>query len=320
MELATWLTVALFVLLTGANDGGALLAMGAKLPVRGLWQNALILTLFVSVGPALLSTVVAETFVTRLVPLDQSGGARLMIIGVGAAMVVVAVLTASGLPTSLTLAVIGGLVGATAGSGDQVDVQVVILVLLAGFAAPLVGAVLGAIVVRLLARWAPRKTTVNRTVAMVHVIAFQVQCLAYALNDGQKMLAMTAVAAGLTDGRSSAWLLALPIGIGYLVGLIVGLPRLVHSLNHSVLQVRPEHAVSAEVSAGTAVLGAAAMGAPVSMTQALTGGIVGAGVGISGSSRIRWRAALRLALAWLLTLPSAVAVSALVAVMWKASI
>ena len=317
MEIATWLTVVVFVILTGANDGGALLAMGAKLP-RATWHNALILVLFVSMAPALLSTVVAQTFVSRLVPLDESGGTRMMLIGVGAAMAVVAVLTAIGLPTSLTLAVIGGLVGASAGSNRNVDLHVVMLVLAAGFAAPLVGAVLGATLVKLLGRWAPKTAAATRTVGIVHLVAFHVQCLAYALNDGQKMLAIATVAAGVTVGHTAAWQLAAPIGVGYLIGMIVGLPKLVQSLNHSVLQVRPEHAVSAEMAAGSAVLGAAALGAPVSMTQALTGGIIGAGAGASGLSRIRWRAALRIGLAWLLTLPSAVLIATLVAMLWTA--
>jgi PiT family inorganic phosphate transporter len=318
VEIAVWLTVVVFVVLTGANDGGALLAMGAKLPGRGTWQNALILVLFVSIAPALMTTVVAQTFVTRLVPLDDSGGARMMMIGVSAAMAVVAVLTASGLPTSLTLAVIGGLVGASAGSDRDVDLHVVAWVLAAGFAAPLLGAALGAALVRLLARWAPKTAAATRTVGIVHLVAFHIQCLAYALNDGQKMLAVAAVAAGVTVGHTAAWQLALPIGVGYLAGLVLGLPKLVQSLNHSVFQVRPEHAVSAEMAAGSAVLGAAALGAPVSMTQALTGGIVGAGAGINGLGRIRWRAALRLGCAWLLTLPTAALLAIVVATFWRA--
>jgi inorganic phosphate transporter, PiT family len=58
------------------------------------------------------------------------------------------------------------------------------------------------------------------------------------------------------------------------------------------------------------VLGTGAVGAPVSMTQAVAGGLVGAG-GTRGWSRVRWRAAAQLGVAWVLTLPTAFGAAAL---------
>ena len=85
------------------------------------------------------------------------------------------------------------------------------------------------------------------------------------------------------------------------------------TLATGVLIARPFHVVSAELSAGVAVLGSTALGAPVSMTQSVTGGLVGSGAS-EGLTRIRWKIALRVGVAWVVTLPAATAIA--VAVGW----
>jgi PiT family inorganic phosphate transporter len=79
--------------------------------------------------------------------------------------------------------------------------------------------------------------------------------------------------------------------------------------------LRPVDAISAQFVAAASVLASSAAGAPVSMTQALAGGVVGA-AGSEGMRRVRWDAAARIAGAWLVTLPAsgtgAFAVAALV--------
>jgi inorganic phosphate transporter, PiT family len=59
------------------------------------------------------------------------------------------------------------------------------------------------------------------------------------------------------------------------------------------------------------VLAAGSLGAPVSMTQAVAGGLIGAG-GTRGWSRVRWAAVTKLAAAWVVTLPAAFAAAAAV--------
>ena len=59
------------------------------------------------------------------------------------------------------------------------------------------------------------------------------------------------------------------------------------------------------------VLGTGALGSPVSMTQAIAGGLVGSAID-RGMGSIRWQTAAHLVAAWLVTLPSAFAAAALV--------
>ncbi|GAA3243080.1 inorganic phosphate transporter [Actinocorallia longicatena] len=283
------LTVAIvFALVTGANDGGALLTNGLKLAVPRVWVLLTTLTVCVVAVPAFLTTAVASTFTDRLVSFASPVPVA---VGVCSALAVVLVLTRAGRPTSLTLATVGGLTGAGIGAGLPVSYGWVGYVLAVGLAAPLAGGLLAAPVVRMLNLDGLRGA---------HVLGFLGQCLAYAANDGQKMLAVFLITAG-----SHLWVTPL-IGLLFAIGALYGLPRTGALLGGRLLAVRPVHAVAAEVSSAGAVLGSAALGAPVSMTQSMAGGLIGAG----GAGRVRWEAASRLVLAWMLTLPGAVALAA----------
>lgn len=310
---AVFLGVAvIFAVVTGANDGGSVLSAGLKIPGLPAFAAVGILAAFVGLAPLLLSAQVATTLTTRLVPAPDRGALPL-ILGIAASVVVVAILTTRGLPTSLTLAVIGGLTGAALGSGLPVAWDVVGIVLLVGLSAPVVGAVVAHVLYRLAQR-VPQGAAARHTISRTHRVAFGLQCLAYSLNDGQKVLAVFAIAIGLGAATTSGgppWLAAL-IGVLFAAGVLLGLPKMARSLNNGVLAARPFHAVSAQLAGTLAVLGSAAVGVPVSMTQAVAGGLIGAGAS-EGHGRIRWTAAGRMLLAWLITLPASVGVAAAVA-------
>jgi PiT family inorganic phosphate transporter len=287
------LLAGLFAMISGVNDGGALLGAGLKLrsmrPVVGL------LALMVAVAAVPLVTAqVALTFTERLTSLSGPEGRTAMGIAVLAAVTVVGVLGSRGRPTSLTLAIVGGVTGAGLGSDLPVSAGTVIFVLLVGLPAPFVGAILSTLASRLLLRLAS-----SDTLGRWHLFGFLLQCLAYAANDGQKMLAVFLVALGVSTAPVSVCAL---IGLLFGIGTLYGLPRAGRTLSREILASRPLHAVSTELASGTAVLGCAALGAPVSMTQAIAGGMIGAGVA-QGSGRVRWHAASKIVIAWILTLP-----------------
>lgn len=280
----------LFAIVTGANDGGAILTSGLKL--RALRTPVALAGLVLAVVLVPFgTTAVAHAFTTKL-----TSGAPVAI-GVLCALAVVIVLTRLGRPTSLTLATVGGLTGAGLGHGGPVSYGWVCYVLALGLAAPFVGGGLAFLLARPL-----RRVPLNAA----HRLGFGLQCVAYAANDGQKMIAVFAAA-----GLGSRWVFPLA-GALFAIGALQGLPRASRSLGGQMLAVRPVHAVSAEISAAAAVLGCAALGVPVSMTQSVAGGLIGAGV-THGPGRVRWHAATKIALAWLLTLPASVLLAALVA-------
>ena len=301
---APLVVAAAFAVVTGLNDGGTLLSAGLK--VRGLYLPVALAMLGFSlvIVPLVVGTYVASTFSDRMVsfPGSSTSGIRAAVtIAVLVALGTTSLLAARGKPTSLTLATVGALVGAGLGLGLPVSGQIVATVLLAGVAAPLAGALVGNVVVRALGR-VPATGSLQR----VHRFAFTSQCLAYAAGDGQKMFAVFALTGGAT-GSTAVHLWMIPVASAlFVIGAVGGLTRTGQTLNGTLAPVRPVHAVSAELGSAGAVSGCAALGFPVSMTQAVAGGIVGSGFG-----RVRWPAVFRLAGAWVITLPvSLIAASA----------
>lgn len=311
-----------FAVVNGANDGATLVAAGLKVPALSPLVAIAVLAAALVVAPLVLGTPVATTLADRLVSFEAEpgtiAGSTGLLIAVVTAVVVVTILTRRGLPTSLTLALVGGITGAGLGGGLPVSWVTFVVVALAGLVAPLLGTVGGFALARLSAV-VPVRTDVTRRIKRVHTAAFTLQAVAYAMNDGQKMLAVGAIAlsAGgvdtVTDGEvvlSGATLAG--IAALFCVGLVGGLRRVAGTLGGGLLRARPSDAVAAELSSATVVLASATVGAPVSMTQSVAGALVGSGMSVS-YRRVRWRAAGRLGLAWLITLPVSAALAAALA-------
>ncbi|MBB6349771.1 anion permease [Nonomuraea muscovyensis] len=309
MEAVVLVAVAgVFAIVTGMNDGGALLATGLKLPTVRPATGILTLVVMVALVP-LATHAVALTFVNRLATFQGPGARIAMTIAVLSALVVVIVLSSKGRPTSLTLAIVGGLTGAGLGWGLPVSAGSVALVLAFGLAAPFVGGLVAWGVTRLLVQ-----TTTSRGLWRWHRVGFGLQTVAYAANDGQKMLAVFMIALGFQDAPLAYTSL---VALLFAIGSLYGLPKAGRTLGQEIIASRPLHGVAAELASGTAVIACAVVGMPVSMTQAVAGGLIGAGVAQGGGGRVRWYAAVKIVVAWLLTLPASALLAGVVAFILK---
>lgn len=308
MEVTLVAVAAVFAVFTGVNDGAALVVTSFKIDaVRPLAVLAA-LTTAVVLAPALFGTQVATTLAHRLVAFQGPDAPVAVLLSTASASIVVVVLSRRGLPTSLTLALVGGIVGVGVGGGLPVSWPWVLVVLLLGIAAPLVGLVAALGITRVWRR-VPLRTPLGRQARHAHRVGLTLQAFAYGANDGQKMLGVFALAspAGLRAGRVDApgWMLLTTGGL-FLLGTLLGMRRNGTRLGLAVRTLTPVDAVTAQLSAGLVVTGSAALGAPASMTQVLTGALVGSGL----AGRVRWQHAMAIVTAWLLTLPLVVALVA----------
>lgn len=301
---------AALAVISGSNDGGVLLAFAVRYPAVPLGWFALIVCATLVAGPLLLGTRVARTLTSGLFGTSDVSAA-MFLIGTGLALIVVAVLSRLGLPTSLTLSLVGGLSGAALGCGLDVAWATIVRVLVIGAAAPLVGALAGWLLGAGLHTVTVRRRPPS-AFRVVHVAGFLLQCLAYAVNDGQKMLAVVAVAIASLPGSVAlldpghAPLLAgvlAALTVLFCVGMLSSVRRVSVRIASGLAVLRPADAVSAEFVGAAAVLGSSALGAPVSMTQTISGAVVGT-AGSKGTRRVRWDSATRIVGAWLVTLPA----------------
>lgn len=90
----------------------------------------------------------------------------------------------------------------------------------------------------------------------------------------------------------------------FALGILWGLRRSARGLRQGVLHPRPYQVASTLWSSAIAVLLGSAFAAPVSMTQSITGGLIGSSP-FQEWRRVRWEQSRRVALAWVWTLPVA---------------
>lgn len=305
--LVLWVLAALFALMNGANDGGTIVAMALRLPGLRPLSALGYLAASVLTVPLLIGTQVAQTLANRLVDFNAAGGRIAVGAAIASASLVIFVLSRYGLPTSLTLSLIGGITGAGLGAGLEVSWMVVVLVLFMAAAAPAIG-VLAALGLFRLFRLVAIGSSIVESVSRMHRVSFGFQCLAYGLNDGQKMLAVFIVAAGLGAADRPPVLLMALIAVLFVVGSLFGLRRMSSTIGSGILAPRPVETLSAEAASAITVLATGAAGAPVSMTQSVAGGLLGSGIS-THYRRVRWQAASRIGLAWVFTLPAAMLLS-----------
>ncbi len=306
-QIVGLVVVTVFAFVNGMNDGGTLLATGLRSSTRPGWVRLLVLAVMLALAPALLGSQVAITLAERLVAFGDD--TLPVLAAIVATMLVVSALTRLGMPTSLTLGLIGGIAGSGLAAGLQVDGRTIAVVFaVAAAAAPLVGLFIAVVMARLVLLLPGRlaRGTRGAMLAVGHLL----QALAYGVNDGQKMLAVAAIVGGTTAALPhvpvTIWAV---IVLAFTVGTLAGIARIGPTIDAKVLPMRPEHVAVAQVSGALAVVGSAVVASPVSLIQALTGGLIGAGVSVT-ARRVRWAVVVQILLAWVVTLPACFAVGA----------
>jgi PiT family inorganic phosphate transporter len=268
----------------------------------------LVLTAGVMVGPALLGVGVAETLSHKLVTFQTVASQNAFAIGLCASLLVVTALTTWGVPTSLSLALVGGITGAGVGLGLPVAWSGIGKVLVFAAVAPLLGGLAAAGLMGL-SRVVPMHVGTPRAVRWASLGGYLGQALAYGANGGEKVLAVFAVS-GTAGGISAGGRFGSMALIGFLfaAGAVLSVRRLAGRLGGDLLAVRPVHQISAEFASSAAVMVSMAAGMPASMSESVASALVGAGLSES-RRRVRWKAVGRLGLAWLVTLPASTIVA-----------
>ena len=152
----------------------------------------------------------------------------------------------------------------------------------------------------------------DRTLLGAQVPGAALAAFLHGAQDGQKFLGIfllgTALARG-QGGQSSPliplWLMALCAGFMAL-GTLMGGRRIIDRVGREMVSLGPREGLAADLGSIACLLGATALGLPVSTTHTRTCALLG--VGSAGGGRVDRRVAGEVALAWLLTFPGCGAV------------
>jgi PiT family inorganic phosphate transporter len=221
-----------------------------------------------------------------------------------------------GLPSSSSHALIGGIVGSTlvavgwdAILGDGIVGEVLIPAVVAPVVAFAVGAVGITLAYRLVGSLRPGP--VSRGFRLGQIISGGMLALAHGTNDAQKTMGVIALAlvanGNLAAGADPPLWVIVSAAAAIALGTYSGGWRIIRTMGTRVIKMDPAQGFAAEGAGSAVILASSHFGFPLSTTQVISGGIMGAGAG-KRVSAVRWGVAGNIVTAWILTLPAAAAI------------
>ena len=232
--------------------------------------------------------------------------------GVIGAILMSAIATHSGMPISISHAIIGGYAGAgvaKAGFAGIVSASFGKIVLFM-FVAPILGLII-ALIFSIVTTWIVKNkkpSKVDKYFRMLQLVSSALFGLSHGSNDAQKTIGIITVVL-FTNGLlgESFYVPNWAIFTSYTVialGTLLGGWKVISTLGMRVTKLTPFGGFSAETSAGLTITFASLLGIPVSTTHTITGSIIGVGT-MKGFSAVRWGVARNILWAWVLTIPIA---------------
>jgi inorganic phosphate transporter, PiT family len=224
-----------------------------------------------------------------------------------------------GLPSSSSHALIGGIVGATfvaAGADAVLSYGVVGKVLIPAVVAPVLAFVVGGVGI-VSCYWIvgrSRPGPVKRGFRLGQVASGGMLALAHGTNDAQKTMGVILLALIVNgnvspDADPPTWVVV-SAATAIALGTYTGGWRIIRTMGTRIIKMDPAQGFSAQGAGAAVILASSHYGFPLSTTQVIAGGVMGAGAG-KRVSAVRWGVAGNIVTAWLVTLPAAAAIGGL---------
>jgi PiT family inorganic phosphate transporter len=216
-----------------------------------------------------------------------------------------------GLPTSSSHALMGGYGGAAVAKSGFVALipsgwttPVVFI-----FLSPVIGMVI-AMSVTVATSWIVRKQRplrVDRWFRRLQLLSAAAYSLGHGTNDAQKgmgIITTALVAGGLMKTYDVPYWVIICCHLAMGGGTMAGGWRIIRTMGQRITKLTPFGGFAAETAGALTLIATAHFGIPVSTTHTITGAIVGVGAS-RRLTAVRWGVTRRIVLAWVLTIPGA---------------
>jgi PiT family inorganic phosphate transporter len=306
-----------------ANAVATSIATGALRP-----RTAVLMSASMNFVGAFISISVAATIAKGIVnPAVLAGGEGLVLVLaalIGAMMwnLITWYLT---IPSSSSHALIGGVIGATivASGTGAINIHnllrsVIVPAMLSPFicgAVALLGTFAAYRLIRML-----RPGEAVKGYRLGQIGSASLVSLAHGTNDAQKTMGVITLAL-IAHGDISATHFYVPfwVKVGCALAIALGTAsggwRIINTMGNRLTKVEAPQGFAAESSSAAVILASSYYGYPLSTTQVVSGGVVGAGLGRRMAS-VHWEVVGQMVAAWLFTIPSA---AVLGAIAWEIS-
>ena len=218
----------------------------------------------------------------------------------------------SGIPSSSSHALIGGLLGAgiTKAGPSAVVLKGTLNTIVAIALSPTIGLLLALLLVVVVA-WTSLGLTplgVDKRFRKLQLVSAAAYSLGHGANDAQKTMGIIAVllySQGMLGAKFHVpWWVVLACYTAIAAGTMSGGWRIVKTMGSKITKLTPAQGFCAEGGAAMMLYLATWLGIPVSSTHTITGAIVGVGAS-RRLSAVRWNVASNIVIAWVVTLPAA---------------
>jgi PiT family inorganic phosphate transporter len=272
-----------------------------------------------NLGGAFVTTAVAKTVGKGIIDTGLANPRTVLAAVVGA--IVWNLLTWwLGLPSSSSHALIGGLVGAALAQSGEKGVQwhgITHKVLIPAVWAPTI-AFAGAFLLLLGIYWLFQWMTpglANRSFRLGQLASGTWVAFTHGANDAQKTMGVIALALyahGSIDTFYIPTWVKIAAGLAIGGGTYAGGWRIMRTMGQRIFQMDPPAGFAAQATSGAVIYASTKYGYPLSTTHVVSGAVMGAGA-TKRLSAVRWGIAGNIVIAWVLTIPAAALVAAL---MW----
>ena len=222
-----------------------------------------------------------------------------------------------GLPISVSHALIGGLIGPAlmaGGTGVLISsglIKVALFIVLSPIIGLLLGYLLMILTMLVFRRQAPMK--VDHLFRGLQLLSSAVFSFGHGTNDAQKTMGIIAVLLFSTGRIGPEFYVPFWVIISSYsaisLGTLFGGWKVIKTLGLSLTNLKPVHGFCAETAGAITIIGSSLAGIPVSTTHTITGSIMGVGM-TRRLSAVRWGVVGKITLAWVLTIPGTMAISA----------
>ncbi|MDO4665475.1 MAG: inorganic phosphate transporter [Actinomycetaceae bacterium] len=309
-------------------------AIATSVSTRALTpKTALLMAAVMNIIGALMGTEVAKTIGQGIINITQYSNSTDPTTQIHGLVIIVSALVGAiawnlitwwlGLPSSSSHSLIGGLIGAGLASATQIQwTGIINQVVIPMLASPIIGFLLAFLVMKTVLRATATQPfhPTMRKFRTLQTLSAALMALGHGLQDAQKTMGVIVMAllAGGYHGLDAEGQLQIPLWVklaaagAISLGTYSGGWRIMKTLGRKVIELDPARGFVAESMAATVLyLSAYVFHAPISTTHTITAGIMGVGA-TKRLSAVRWGMAGNIATAWVLTIPAAAIVAAII--------
>jgi PiT family inorganic phosphate transporter len=279
-------------------------------------RTAVLVAAIANLAGAFVTTAVAKTVGKGIIDTDLATQQTILAALIGA-IVWNLITWWLGLPSSSSHALFGGLIGAALVQSGSEGVEwngIKEKILVPGVLSPIFG-FLGAFVLLVVIYWLFVWITPgggNRLFRIGQLGSGTFFAFTHGANDAQKTMGVIALALFAHGSIDTFYIpdwVKVAAGLAIAAGTYVGGWRIMRTLGQRVFSMEPASGFAAQASAGATLYVATHFGFPVSTTQCISGAVMGAG-SAKRFSAVRWGVGGNIVVAWILTIPAAAAVAA----------